>query len=42
VALPLDLQFLGAEFFVQGLRVDVVGPAIVLVLTNAQDAVLGS
>lgn len=41
VPLPPTLQFLGLEFFVQGLRVDVVGPNFVLELTNAQDAVIG-
>lgn len=39
--LPSSLQFLGLQLFVQGLRVDVVGPNLVLVFTNAQDAVLG-
>lgn len=41
VALPPSLQFLGYQLFLQGLRLDVVGGNFQLVLTNAQDAVVG-
>lgn len=41
VPLPLALQFLGTPLFVQGVRVELVGPTLALQLTNAQDAVLG-
>jgi hypothetical protein len=39
--LPLDLQYLGVQFFVQGVRVNIAGPSLVLELVNAQDAVVG-
>ena len=41
VVLPPDIQFLGSAFFLQGMRVDVVGANLALVLTNGQDAVVG-
>lgn len=41
VALPPSLQFLGYELFLQGMRLDVVGANLALVLTNAVDAVVG-
>lgn len=39
--LPASLSFLGMPLFVQGLRLDFNGVDLSLVLTNAQDAVLG-
>lgn len=41
VPLPSSQQFLGVQLYVQGVRLEVVGPALVIQLTNAQDAVLG-
>lgn len=41
VAVPSSPQFLGYDAFVQGVRVEVVGPDLVIELTNAQDLVIG-
>ena len=41
VPLPFDVQFLGLEFFVQGIRLDLNGVNIDFQITNAQDAVIG-
>ncbi|MFY9344398.1 MAG: hypothetical protein WAT39_18035 [Planctomycetota bacterium] len=41
VPLPPSQQFLGLLFFVQGIRIEVVGPALVIQLVNGQDAVIG-
>ena len=40
IAIPYGWQ--GLEFHLQGVRLDLVGPDIVIVLTNAQDVVIGT
>jgi hypothetical protein len=42
IPLPAAPQFLGAQFAIQGLRLDWTGTEFVLVLTNAQDVVVGA
>jgi hypothetical protein len=41
VPLPASMRFLGAQLFVQGLRLQLVGTELALELTNAQDVVVG-